>query len=173
MTATSLKRLSRPASVRRTRSESRPRSRADEIPSPDDLPPGFRLLSRAETEDRPHHMISRNGEEVAERLRECSIYSADLDLVILGDQEVVAGYALFWADTETGVGLVEPMRVEDAFQGRGLGKTLLAEGLKRLVRAGCSIMKVTYIEGNQAAKRLYLGGGFRPEVSSTTFTYDP
>jgi hypothetical protein len=42
-------------------------------PAVSELPGGFRLLSRTETADRPHHMIRRNGERVAERLAGCSV----------------------------------------------------------------------------------------------------
>lgn len=140
------------------------------VPAVGNLPEGFRLLSRAETADLPHHMIGRNGADVAVRLGECSLYEPENDLVITGPNEVVAGYALFWADPVTGVGLVEPVGVEDAFQGRGLGKVLIAEGLRRLAKAGCTTMRVTYELGNDAAERLYLGSGFRPLFSSTTFT---
>lgn len=143
---------------------------ATDIPFVGDLPEDFRVRSRAETTDTPHHMIARNGPEVELRLGECSLYRPNLDLVITGPNEVVAGYALFWPDLTTGVGLVEPVRIEDAFQGKGLGKVLIAEGVRRLAKAGCSTMKVTYEEGNEAAERLYLGSGFRPMFSDTTFT---
>lgn len=142
---------------------------ADAAPPLIELPEDVRLLSRAETADRPHHMIPRNGEKVAECLSECSIYRPDHDLVLLGPDDEVAGYALFWPDPVTGVGLVEPVRIETPFQGRGLGKALMTEGVRRLADAGCSSMKVTYIVGNDAAQRLYLGTGFQPLFSSTTF----
>jgi len=143
---------------------------AEAVPPPINLPDDVRLLSRAETTERPHHMIPRNGENVAERLSECSIYRPDHDLVLLGLDDEVAGYALFWPDPVTGVGLIEPVRIEKSFQGRGLGKAIMAEGVRRLAEAGCSSMRVTYLVGNQAAKRLYLGTGFQPLFSSTTFT---
>ncbi len=62
----------------------------------------------------------------------------------------------------TGVGLVEPMRVEDAHGGRGLGRVLLRAGLDRLAAAGCTRLKVSFDPSNTAAARLYLGAGFRP-----------
>ena len=48
------------------------------------------------------------------------LYRRDLDLAVVAGDEV-AGYALFWPDPVTGVGLVEPMRVEDEHAGKGLG----------------------------------------------------
>ena len=125
------------------------------------LPAGFRLRSRAETTDRPHHMILRNGEHVAERLAGCSLYDPKLDLLVETPDGEVAGYALFWADPVTRVGLVEPMRVEDAYQRRGIARHLLTAGLDGLAKRGSERLKVSYVEGNEGAKALYLGAGFR------------
>jgi predicted N-acetyltransferase YhbS len=52
------------------------------------------------------------------------------------DDGELAGYALFWNDARTGVGLLEPMRTEDAYQRRGIARMLLAAGLDRLARRG-------------------------------------
>ena len=71
----------------------------------------------------PHPMRQRNGEEVEARLRQCSLYDAALDLAVEAPDGQTAGYALFWFDPVTTVGLVEPMRVEDAFQRRGIARS--------------------------------------------------
>src|SRR5205823_948663 len=99
--------------------------RADDRPEVPAPPAGFTVAARSDHPDRPHHMRKRNGEHVAERLAECDLYDPDLDLVVLGPAGDVAGYALFWADPVTGVGLVEPVRTEDGYQGRGLGRCVL------------------------------------------------
>ena len=72
----------------------------------------------------------------------------------------VAGYALFWADPRTGVGLVEPMRVEDRHAGRGVAGALLRAGLELLAARGCTQLKVSHAVDNPAAQRLYHGAGF-------------
>lgn len=138
------------------------------------LPSGYRLESWATTGGHPHHqpvdhpdhrlhhMVPRNGVHVAERLARCSLYRADLDLLVLTDDDEVAAYGLFWPDPVTRVGLVEPMRTEDAHQGLGLGRAVLTEGLRRLVAAGSTRLKVSYVAGNEPAERLYLGVGFVP-----------
>jgi GNAT superfamily N-acetyltransferase len=133
------------------------------------LADGFTLVARSDAPDRPHHMIQRNGEHVAARLAECSLYRTDLDLAVYAPTGDVAAYALFWADPVTGVGLVEPMRTEDAYQGRGLARHLLTSGLDRLAVCGCTAFKVSYIEGNDAARRLYLGTGFAPASTDRTY----
>jgi GNAT superfamily N-acetyltransferase len=141
-------------------------------PAAADLPPGFTLRARSESH-RPHPMIGRNGEHVADRLAECSLYRADLDLAIYDPDGDVAAYGLFWPDPITGVGLVEPMRTEDRHQGRGLGRCLLTAGLERLAGQGCTRLKVSYLVGNEAARRLYLGAGFTPGPSSRTYRREP
>jgi GNAT superfamily N-acetyltransferase len=142
---------------------------AGDRPAVPDLPPGFTLLARSDVPAGPHPMIARNGEHVADRLAECSLYRADLDLAIYDPDGDVAAYGLFWADPITGVGLVEPMRTEDRHQGRGLGRGLLAAGLERLAGRGCTRLKVSYLVGNEASRRLYLGAGFAPGSSSRIY----
>jgi GNAT superfamily N-acetyltransferase len=142
---------------------------ASDRPKVPPLPVGFRLLSRSDTATQPHPMVRRNGVHVAERLRECSLYRPDLDLAVYAPNGDVASYALFWSDPITRVGLVEPMRTEERYQGRGIARHLLTAGLERLASRGCSVLKVTYIEGNEPARRLYLGAGFRPDFVSRTY----
>jgi len=131
------------------------------------LPAGFVLVDRAEAASRPHPMRRRNGEEVEVRLRQCSLYDPALDLAVETVDSETAGYALFWFDPVTKVGLVEPMRVEDAYQRRGLARAMLAAGLDRLARRGASRLKVGY--ATDAARALYVGSGFR--VSATSRSY--
>jgi predicted N-acetyltransferase YhbS len=108
--------------------------------------------------DRPHPMIARNGELVEPRLRQCSLYDPTLDLAVEDADGRVAGYALFWFDHTTLVGLLEPMRVEDEYQRRGLARMLLTNGLDRLARKGARRLKVGF--ETDAARNLYLGAGF-------------
>ncbi|HEY7968776.1 MAG TPA: GNAT family N-acetyltransferase [Candidatus Limnocylindrales bacterium] len=139
---------------------------ADERRRPGPPPNGIRIESYR---GGHHPMETRNGEAVARRLAECSLYRPDLDLAILDGDEVV-GYALFWADPVTRVGLLEPMRIEASHQGRGLSKVLIAEGMDRLARAGCTRLKVTFDSGNAPAARLYAGAGYRPRSSANGWT---
>jgi GNAT superfamily N-acetyltransferase len=141
---------------------------ASERPAPAAFGSGFTIVSR-ESRDGAHHMEARSGPEIVDRLTECSLYRPDLDLAVIAPDGAVAAYALFWADPVTGVGLVEPMRTEDAYQRKGLASRLLAEGLDRLARAGCSRLKVSYEVGNEAARRLYLGSGFTLSSTDRTF----
>jgi len=118
----------------------------------------FAIVDRTTRADRPHPMIARNGDVVEQRLSQCSLYDPTLDLAVEDAEGKVAGYALFWFDATTLVGLLEPMRVEDEFQRRGLARMLLTEGLDRLVRKGARRLKVGF--ESEAAHDLYAGAGF-------------
>jgi ribosomal protein S18 acetylase RimI-like enzyme len=129
---------------------------------------GFTLVDRAADGSRPHPMRKRNGDEVELRLRQCSLYDPELDLAVRAADGDAAGYALFWHDPVTGVGLLEPMRVEDRYQRRGLARALLTEGLERLAARGARRLKVGY--ATDVARALYLGAGFRVTATSTTWS---
>ena len=131
------------------------------------LPEGFVLVDRTREDTKPHPMARRSGEEVEARLRQCSLYHPALDLAVETADGEAAGYALFWFDPVTEVGLVEPMRVEDAHQRRGLARALLTAGLDRLAKRGARRLKVGY--STDAARRLYTGSGFR--TTSTDAMY--
>lgn len=143
---------------------------AGDLPPVPDCPAGYTLRTRAETDpSSEHHMVPRNAPDVERRLQETPLYRADLDLWVSAGDGSPAGYALFWADPDTHVGLVEPMRVHDAHQRRGLARLLLIAGAHRLADAGCARIKVSYLDGNHAAERTYLGGGFRPAATDQTY----
>jgi predicted N-acetyltransferase YhbS len=129
------------------------------------LAPGYRLISRADDDREPHPMAARNGREVGERLSQCSLYRAELDLAVEAPDGEIAGYGLFWADPVTKVGLVEPMRTESAHQRRGIAAHVLASGLGRLAGHGCQRLKV----GNDLS--LYLRAGFEPLAAARLLTY--
>jgi predicted N-acetyltransferase YhbS len=119
---------------------------------------GFAITDRVARADRPHPMIARNGAQVEARLRQCSLYDPTLDLAVEDANGRFAGYALFWFDPTTLVGLLEPMRVEDEYQRRGLARMLLTNGLDRLAHKGARRLKVGF--ESEAARNLYLGAGF-------------
>jgi GNAT superfamily N-acetyltransferase len=135
------------------------------------LPAGYRIVARSEDGARPHPMIGRNGADVEDGLRLCSLYDADLDLAVLAPDGTVAGYGLFWPDGVTGVGLVEPMRVEAAHGGRGLGAHLMDAGLQRLIARGCTRLKISVEPANTPAVRLYTGAGFVSSGRDRTWVY--
>lgn len=131
---------------------------------------GFSLSDRTQRVDAPHHMRGRSGDSVQQRLEQCSLYAAGLDLVVETAGGRVAGYSLYWFDPTTKVGLVEPVRVEDEFQRRGLASAMLTAGIERLVARGAERVKISY--GSEAAAGTYRSVGFQP-TSTTTWYRQP
>ena len=142
---------------------------AEERPDVTPLPEGFVLVDRALETTRPHPMRHRNGEQVESRLRQCSLYDPTLDLAAETADGQVGGYALFWFDPVTEVGMLEPMRVEDEYQRRGLARAMLTAGLDRLASRGARRLKVSY--ATAAARALYVGAGFRVTSTNTSYSW--
>jgi GNAT superfamily N-acetyltransferase len=130
----------------------------------------YRLCSRLDMLERPHHMISRNGPEVEQRLQQTSLYRSELDLLVLNNHESVAAYGLFWFDSETATGLVEPMRTEDDHQRQGLARHVLTAGISLLVEAGAERIKLCFKPANTAARELYLRAGFKPDKQTAVLS---
>jgi ribosomal protein S18 acetylase RimI-like enzyme len=106
-------------------------------------------------------MVTRNGPDVEERLRQTSLYRPELDLVVVGGDGTPAAYGLFWFDPVTATGLVEPMRTEDEHQRRGLARHILTSGIDLLADVGAVRIKIAYEPTNLAARSLYRDIGFR------------
>ncbi|MEM7341963.1 MAG: GNAT family N-acetyltransferase [Actinomycetota bacterium] len=144
---------------------------ADSRPVVSPLAPGYELADRESTADRPHHMIhARRGHTDPEpRLRQTSLYRADLDLVVHDRDGSTAAYGLFWYNPTTRVGVVEPMRTEDGHQQRGLARHILTSGIDRLALAGARRIKICFDPHNEGAKHLYLSSGFEPQRTNDLF----
>jgi len=137
-------------------------------PSVQTLPGGFALVDRAQQHgSTPHPMRQRNGEAVERRLRECPLYDPELDLAVETSHGQIAGYSLFWFDPATGAGLVEPVRVEDEYQRRGIARAMLTAGLSRLADRGTQRVKIGY--ETEAASNLYQSIGFQPTSTDTWY----
>lgn len=134
---------------------------ADDVAAPPDAPAGYRIVNRLNQPEGTHWLAARNGDQVENRLRKCSLYDPRCDIAVIHEaSNQVAAYSLYWPDLVTGVGLVEPVRVEDDHSGRGVGALMLRHGLAALRDAGCTRLKVSSLENNTPAVRLYQGAGF-------------
>ncbi len=133
------------------------------------VPEGFVLVDRAQETTNPHPMRRRGGEAIEARLWQCSLYDPALDLAVEAADGEVAGYAVFWFDPVTEVGMVEPMRVEDAYQRRGLARAMLTTGLARLVKRGARRLKVGY--ATDVARGLNVGAGFQVTSTNTSYSW--
>jgi predicted N-acetyltransferase YhbS len=133
------------------------------------LPTDYQLVDRAVrgVDVAPEHpMVARNGPDVEARLRQTTLYDPRLDLAVLAPDGSVAGYALFWRDPVTGVGLVEPVRVEDEHASHGIGYAMISAGLDRLAKAGAATLKIGW--ESERAGRLYTRLGFANDIDTLT-----
>lgn len=124
------------------------------------LPDGLDLVTGAEDPDRTAgYLDRRSGPGAAGRLARTPLHDPGLELCVLAGDEVVA-YALGWADPAAGVGLVEPVRVEDEWQRQGIASALVAELARRLLARDLEAVRIGWIDGHEAAERTYRGVGF-------------
>jgi ribosomal protein S18 acetylase RimI-like enzyme len=128
---------------------------------------GFVLVDRTQRTGTPHPMRHRNGDAVEQRLAQCPLYDPELDLAVETADGEVAGYSLYWLDPITKVGLVEPVRVEKAYQRRGLARAMLTEGIDRLAIKGALRVKISF--RTEAAGALYQDVGFQPSSTDTSY----
>jgi mycothiol synthase len=86
-------------------------------------------------------------------------YQPDLDLVAVDAGGRVAGFCVGWLNQQGGQ--IEPMGVHPDFRGRGLGRALLSECVRRLQRRGARRIFVATDNFRDAAFGLYESAGFR------------
>jgi len=86
------------------------------------------------------------------------LYRRDLDLVAVAPDGELAAFCTLWFDDVTRTAAFEPVGTHPAHQRRGLGKALMAEGLRRVSDLGATLCTVgSYSE---AAGALYASLGF-------------
>lgn len=122
---------------------------------------GYRVASRAAIADRPHYLGRRSSGFDEARLAQVSLYRQELDLVAIDSDDNDAGHCLFWLDPITSTGVVEPMRVNNDHQQRGLARHLLTMGIDLLAQAGATRVSIGYEPDNPASGRLYRSVGFQ------------
>jgi len=86
------------------------------------------------------------------------LYRRDLDLVAVAPGGDLAAFCTLLFDDVTRTAAFEPVGTHPAHQRRGLGKAIMAEGLRRVARLGATLSAVgSYSE---AAGALYASAGF-------------
>jgi mycothiol synthase len=84
-------------------------------------------------------------------IQNAPLYRRDLDIVAVAPDGSIAAFCTVWFDDVTRSGVFEPVATVPAHQRRGLGKAVMAEGLRRLKRMGAVVASV---------------GGFSPEANA-------
>jgi mycothiol synthase len=97
-----------------------------------------------------------------DRLRAKPIYRQDLDLVVETPEGELASYCIVWWDPVTKIGEFEPVGTAERFRGRGYGKAVLREGMRRLRALGASHATVLKSMDDtwEASRYLYASTGF-------------
>ena len=123
------------------------------VPAPAE---GFVLIDRTQRGDAPHPRYSA---ETGPALRSASTSVRSTTRRSTSPSRPRMGWSpggsLHRFDAATKVGLVEPVRVDDKFQRRGLARAMLSAGIDRLVTRGAQRVKVSY--ETDAAAALYQG----------------
>jgi ribosomal protein S18 acetylase RimI-like enzyme len=91
-------------------------------------------------------------------------YMPDLDLVAVAPDGRLAAFCVCWLNKDSGkdiYGQIEPLGVHADFRKLGLGRAILAEGLRRLQLYGASRICVETDNYRNAAFELYESVGFR------------
>lgn len=97
-----------------------------------------------------------------------AVYEGERDLFVRSPDGRGAAACTIWFDPVNGVGLFEPVGTHPDFQGKGLGKAVMAEGLRRMKAAGMKRAIVGFDPTNVAALALYTSMGF---AASAYFTF--
>jgi GNAT superfamily N-acetyltransferase len=98
------------------------------------------------------------GWEWYRNVQRAPLYRRDLDLVAVAPDGEIAAFCTVWFDPATCTAAFEPVGTHPAHQRRGLGKALMAEGLRRAHRLGTTL--VTVASYDEAAGALYASVGF-------------
>jgi ribosomal protein S18 acetylase RimI-like enzyme len=92
-------------------------------------------------------------------------YRPELDLVVVAPDGQLAGFCVCWFDANgpdgRPSGQVEPLGIHQDFQGQGLARAIIAEGIRRLHQLGAECVLVETDNYRPAAIALYESAGFR------------
>ena len=89
-----------------------------------------------------------------------AVYDGERDLFVRSPDGRGASACTIWFDPVNQVGLFEPVATHPDFQRQGLGKAVMAEGLRRMKAAGMRQAILGFDPNNTAARALYQYLGF-------------
>jgi mycothiol synthase len=122
----------------------------------DELPARSWLSWKAFHPDEPDEKYE--GWEWYRNVQRVPLYRRDLDLVAVAPDGELAAFCTVWFDDVTRTAVFEPVGTHPAHQKRGLGKAVMAEGLRRAQEFGATLAKVSSY--SPAAHALYESMGF-------------
>jgi ribosomal protein S18 acetylase RimI-like enzyme len=126
---------------------------------------GLELLERCyasglafHPDDIQYALDNRDDPTWYRNIQNAPLYRRDLDLVATAPDGAVAAFCTIWFDDVARTGAFEPVGTVPAHQRRGLGKAVMAEGLRRLKRMGATLAQVSSYSAE--AHALYAAMGF-------------
>jgi ribosomal protein S18 acetylase RimI-like enzyme len=148
------------------------RRRDMELPIPDAAPaPGYTVRALGDEDEHPARSWlswkAFHPDEPDEKyegwawyrnIQRAPLYRRDLDLVAVAPGGELAAFCTVWFDDVTRTGSFEPVGTHPDHQRRGLGKAVMAEGLRRVGRLGATLATVGSYD--EPAHRLYASMGF-------------
>lgn len=99
-----------------------------------------------------------------------AVYTGERDLLVRAPDGRGAAICTIWFDVVNRVGLFEPVATHPDFQRRGLGKAVMAEGLRRMKAAGMTRAVLGFDPNNRAALALYTSLGFQTACTFALYT---
>lgn len=145
------------------------RSLSEPIPEPA-LPAGMRLRHVTDADLDERIALHRDAwsvwgpssanVEAYRMLRAAPVYREELDVVLEDAEGRFLSYCICWADAETGLGIFEPVGTRPERAGRGYGRAVLCEGMRRLRALGVHTACIGTASVNTRALRLYPFCGF-------------
>ena len=144
------------------------------------LPDGFSLRSSHGSEDAQLRSVASHAAFGSKkpfddywprtlRFMQSPVYVPEHEIFVMAPDGQVAAYCIIWTDEISRVGHFEPVGTHPDFQRKGLGKSLLFEGLRRLKAEGMNEADVCTNYDNPAAIRLYESVGF--QLNKRLLTY--
>jgi mycothiol synthase len=103
------------------------------------------------------------------RFMQSPVYIKEHDVLATAPDGQGSAFCCIWTDNLNRIGYFEPVGVHPNFQRRGLGKSLLLEGLRRLQSENMTEASVCANSDNPAAIHLYESVGFQKVKRLLTF----
>lgn len=128
---------------------------------------------RAAWDHLEHLGIDAHSAFSTERYRSLSqmpVYDPTLDMLVVAPNGEFVANCICWADTESGVGVFEPVGTALAFRGRRLVRFMMGEAVRRLKERGLREARVGTAHFNAAAIAAYLAAGFTLVDRGQTWT---
>jgi ribosomal protein S18 acetylase RimI-like enzyme len=103
------------------------------------------------------------------RFMQSPVYVPEHEIFVISPNGEVAAFCIVWTDDLNKTGHFEPVATHPKYQRRGLGKSLLFEGLRRLKSEGMNEACLCTHHDNLAAIHLYESAGFRNVKNLLTY----